>query len=338
MASILKVGDKWRALIRRKGHAAQCKTFGTKAAAEAWARKIEGAIDDGVVAVSLSELTVSQVIQAYRELREATRPIPDTGNEHYMLKALDGGLGDKLAARLTPDDLVDYAKARRDSGAGPYTINMDLSKLGTAMRYGGASLKVALPDAVGAARPTLTYLRLIGGGGKRERRPTEDEFTRIVDHFEKEHGERFRDAVIFSALSAMRRGEVTVLRWVDLDEATKVASVWRKHPKKGKVLERVPILPPAWAVLQMQPRDDERIFPFSGSTLSKYFTNTCRDLSIPDLHLHDLRHEGASSLFEQGYSIEQVALVTGHKSWNMLRRYTQLKPDEFHKLKPKPAL
>ncbi len=35
---------------------------------------------------------------------------------------------------------------------------------------------------------------------------------------------------------------------------------------------------------------------------------------------------GAARLFEAGFSIEQVALVTGHKIWKMLRRYTHLKP------------
>ena len=31
-----------------------------------------------------------------------------------------------------------------------------------------------------------------------------------------------------------------------------------------------------------------------------------------------------------GFSIEQVSLVTGHKDWKMLRRYTHLKPEALH--------
>jgi site-specific recombinase XerD len=53
-------------------------------------------------------------------------------------------------------------------------------------------------------------------------------------------------------------------------------------------------------------------------------------LKIEDLHFHDLRHEGTSRLFEAGFSIQQVALVTGHKDWKMLRRYTHLKPETLH--------
>jgi integrase len=67
-------------------------------------------------------------------------------------------------------------------------------------------------------------------------------------------------------------------------------------------------------------------------TCGKSFTRTCRDLKIEDLHFQDLRHEGTSRLFEAGFSIQQVALVTGHKDWKMLRRYTHLKPETLHRI------
>lgn len=54
-------------------------------------------------------------------------------------------------------------------------------------------------------------------------------------------------------------------------------------------------------------------------------------LRINDLHFHDLRHEATSRLFEQGYQIQEVAIVTGHRSWDMLKRYTQLRPESLHR-------
>lgn len=75
------------------------------------------------------------------------------------------------------------------------------------MRYAGVYLSVALPDVVGAARPLLHHLRLIGGGGKRERRPGEDELHRVVEHLAKEYGQIYADVVAFGAVTAMRRGE-----------------------------------------------------------------------------------------------------------------------------------
>lgn len=52
---------------------------------------------------------------------------------------------------------------------------------------------------------------------------------------------------------------------------------------------------------------------------------------LEDLRWHDLRHEGIPRLFEGGYGVEQVAIVSGHNDWGMLRRYTHLKPESLHR-------
>lgn len=341
MASIIQMpSGKWRAQVFNPNGKRITKTKDTKAAATLWARKIETQLDNGEE-VEVDAVTVGDLIKAYRKLRDASRPISDSGNEHYMLKALDRLLGEKDARRLNTEDLVAYCKERKDEGAGPYTLNMDLSKLSTALRYAASAKHLLIPDSVGLARPLLTHLGLIGGGGKRERRPTEDELERIVAYLTTPDPELdppggrglvYAEAVLFAVATAMRRGEVCRLLWADVDEAKKLVLVRdRKDPRKKVGNNQwVPLLPAAWAIVQRQPKG-ERIFPIEAGTLSKYFTEACRALSIPDLHLHDMRHEGTSQLFEQGYEIPQVALVTGHKKWDNLKRYTQLKPEGLHR-------
>ena len=44
--------------------------------------------------------------------------------------------------------------------------------------------------------------------------------------------------------------------------------------------------------------------------------------------------EASDRDFEAGFSIEQVTLVTGHRDWKMLRRYTHLKPEGLRKTHP----
>ncbi|MCM5682945.1 site-specific integrase [Schlegelella sp. S2-27] len=332
MASILKVGDKWRALIRRKGHKAQCKTFPTKAQAEVWARQREADLDRGEAAPADTGITIGQLIDTYRDLRDKSRPISDSSNEHYQLVKLKKELGDKRAMTIKPQDLVDFASKRKNvDKAGPYTVNMDVSKLGTALRYAASALHITIPDVVGSARPLLAHLGLIGGGGKRERRPTEDELRRVIAHLDAEYGRIYADAVAFAAVAAMRRGEVCSILWKDLDREKRLIGAWRKHPRKAKTWEQVPLLGEAWDIVCRQPDEDERIFPIHPQTLTKYFTQTCSALGIPDLHLHDLRHEGTSRLFEAGYEIQQVALVTGHRDWRNLKRYTNLRPEDLTK-------
>lgn len=333
MASISFVEGAWRALIRRKGHKPISKRFATKGKATEWARGIEAQIDAGQVPkVAASAATVADLISKYRELRAAVRPILDTSTEHYTLKQLAANLGELRAAALSVDDLLGWAKKRRDEGAGAYTVNCDLSKLGTVLRYAGDGM----PDVIGAARPKLAHLGLIGGGGKRERRPTEDELAALAEWLTTAKSVMYADVVLFAVATAMRRGEITRIAWADVDTAKRMVLVRdRKDPRQKKGNDQwVPLLGEAWSLLQRQPRveDELRIFPCDEQTISKYFREACVALGIPDLHFHDLRHEGTSQLFEQGFEIQQVALVTGHKDWRHLRRYTNLKPESLHAL------
>jgi integrase len=157
---------------------------------------------------------------------------------------------------------------------------------------------------------------------------------RLLAWLEKEKGALYADIVRFAVATAMRRGEIVRIQWADVDEAKRMVLVRdRKDPRQKKGNDQwVPLLGDAWPVLMRQPRDDDRVFPRDATTVSKYFTEACQKLGIPDLHLHDLRHEGTSKLFEQGYEIQQMALVTGHKDWRHLRRYTNLKPESLHAL------
>lgn len=329
MASITPRGGRWRVQIRRAGQRPLFRTFRTRAQAQAWARQIETDLDAGRVPGAASGPTVAELIQAYRDLREASRPIADQSNEHYMLEHLEYLLGEKRT--LTPHDLVLFARARKDAGAGPYTINMEVSKLGTVLRYAGAALHLELPDVVGRARPLLTHLGLIGGGGKRHRRPTEDELRRILEALPED----LADVVRFAIASCMRRGEIVRLTWGDVDWDKRLIRVRdRKHPRAKVGNDQwVPLLGEAWEIVRRRRvgEPDERVFAYHEQTISKIFKSACDQLGIVDLHFHDLRHEGISRLFEAGYSIEQVALVSGHQSWAHLKRYTNLRPEDLHK-------
>jgi len=336
MASISFVRGKYRALVRRKGYKSISKSFPTEAKAKAWARDIEGQIVSGKPSTATNDsVTIGQLIEKYRKMRSTTRPILDTSNEHYVLKQLKRTLGEVVASRLTVDDLIGWATSRREEGAGPYTINCDLSRIGTVFRYAGEGLA----DTAAAARPKLSYLGLIGGGGQRERRPTNNEAEAVLQWLAANRGQCYADFAQFAALTAMRRGEVARLLWSDLQTDKKMVLIRdRKDPRKKSGNDQwVPLLGKSWELALQQPKVEERIFPIHPQTMSKYFTEACRALSIPDLHLHDLRHEGISTMFEQGFDIPQVALVSGHKDWRHLRRYTNLKPESLHDLDRRPG-
>jgi integrase len=48
---------------------------------------------------------------------------------------------------------------------------------------------------------------------------------------------------------------------------------------------------------------------------------------VGDLRFHDLRHEATSRFFELGFNTMEVAAITGHKTLQMLKRYTHLRAE-----------
>lgn len=113
----------------------------------------------------------------------------------------------------------------------------------------------------------------------------------------------------------------------------------RKDPRrKAGNDQRIPFLKVSGydpcELIEQQPQlpgsRGERIFPYNGKSVGTAFWRACRNLKIEYLHFHDLRHEGTSRLFEAGFTIEQVALVTGHKDWKVLHRYTHIHPENLH--------
>jgi integrase len=332
MASILQIGQRWRAQVRPPGRKSISKTFDTKKEAEQWARRVEAGMDEERKVLVSDDLTVEQLVKQYRRLREElARPIDPTTNTHYMLEHLVEDLGPERIVDLTPQRLAKWAKARQSEGAGGYTINMELSQLGTAIRHTASFLQLNLPDVVGAARPLLHYGQLITGGGRRTRRPTEDELSALLAWLDG-RDKVVADAVRVAAITGLRRGELARIAWADVDEGRRAVLVrQRKHPRRIEAKDEwVPLLGESWEVIQRQPKSDARIFPVSREKLTDYVTQGTRELGIPDLRLHDMRREATSRLRELGFDADARKAVTGHKSDAVHERYVAVTLESLH--------
>ncbi len=92
-----------------------------------------------------------------------------------------------------------------------------------------------------------------------------------------------------------------------------------------------PLLGESFDIEVKQPNENKLIFPYNPRSVSAGFQRVRNDLEIKDLPYHDLRREGASKLFEQGYSIEEVSQVIGYRNLNILWQVcSQLFPHKLH--------
>lgn len=343
MASIDKRRGKWRAQVRRNGHAL-IRTFARKMDAEAWVRATELAIDQerdpSVRRVSKKDTFASIIDLHIDDLTSYGKPI--RRSKDAVLRRLRADLGDLPVAHLTRERIVQFGRDRATAGAGPATLAVDISFIGTVLTHAAAVHGMHVDtEAVRLARVALSKIGLVGSAKERDRRPTPDELEKLFAYFDGNPRFTFpmTRIVKFAIASAMRQDEIFRIEWRHLDTKNRTITIEdRKDPrKKDGNDQRVPLLSAtgydAYALLieqRAESRVSSRCFPFNGKSVGSCFTRACRDLQIIDLHFHDMRHEATSRLFEAGLTIEQVPLVTGHKDWKMLKRYTQLRPENLH--------
>ncbi|MEJ2792174.1 site-specific integrase [Iodobacter sp. LRB] len=246
-------------------------------------------------------------------------------------------MADVAILELTADKIIDYVRHRRSFGVKPQSIQQDIIYLGCVLKEAKLFAKLDVDIAqYSLANEYLKEKGMISGSVERERRLQDSELGLILagakatEHFRQIP---IADLVRFAIETTMRRSEITRLQWSDLDEKNRTILIRdRKDPKKKIGNDQtVPLLGTSLSIIQAQPRTSEFIFPYKSESVGVAFRGIVSKAGIQDLHFHDLRHEGISRLFEQGYQIQEVALVSGHKSWKNLKRYTQLRAVDLHR-------
>jgi integrase len=334
MAYITKRDNRWRAMIRRTGHPSQSKTFTTKGAAEAWARKIESEIDAGKIG-TIPEYSLAELIDRYIDEVSINKPIGRT--KRSTLNFLKQEIGMVTNKEFSKEFLLNYVLRRMESGAGGVTVSIDLTYLKSvftiAERVWDMPFDLEMFDA---ARTSMMHLGISTRSAKRSRRVSDDELKMIMQHFDNQPRSKqpYSDIILFAVATAMRASEIVGIRWDDLNVERKTIIIRdRKHPtEKFGNDQEVPLINGSFEILMRQKRHEAepRIFPLGEGTLSSVFPRAVQKLGLEDIRFHDLRHEGVSRLFDAGYSIEQVSLLSGHRSWQMLKRYTHLSPTAVH--------
>ena len=346
MATLVRLpSGNWRAQVRRSGRYA-ARTFREKEDAEAWSFALEREIDlTARTPPDWDKWTFEELIDLYlQDMLEAGKVVGRT--RRLFLESIRPSLGKLKVSQLTREAFIKYGRARAGEGTAPGTIMFNFSDLRAVLTYVEAAHKVPFRnDEFEFARITLRKLGLMSRSRPRTRRPSVDEIQGLIDFFENSRRQFIpMDRVIqFAIATAMRQGEIFRIAWTDVDMRRRLITIRdRKSPqeKKGND-EIVPMLNltgyDSWQLLLEQrilTRGKGRVFPYHTASAGAAFARACAFLHIKDLRFHDLRREAATRLFEAGLPIERVALVTGHKTWETLRRYTQLRPEDLVKSPP----
>lgn len=318
----------------------ESRTFSKLTMAKSWGSRRsleledEGAPQDNDV----SRITVGALIIRYIDDPSLGGKAGRT-KRHVLDMLSDCDIAEILLVDLEVADIITHCRERAVTGTGPATISQDVTYLSGVLASAKPVYGIEYTrNPAREARPVLIQMGLIGKSQRRSRRPADYELEQLEEGLRarsERHGSSipFVDILNFSILSCMRIGEVCRLRWADINEQERAILVRdRKDPRKKEGNHMmVALLGEAWDIVQRQPKTSELIFPYKSGSVTAGFQRVRNALGINDLRYHDLRREGASRLFEAGFSIEEVAQVTGHRSLNVLWQvYTELYPKSLH--------
>ena len=320
-------------LIKRDGRIAyrETRTFERKAAASAWIDKTEEALLNprALDEVRQDDPPLRSVIERY--MAESKKAMGRTKKQVLNTLKDEHEIADMLCSAISSADITslatDLGRTRQ-----PATVANYLSHLGAVFAIARAAWRYPLDPAVMKdGHLVAKKLGLTGKGKERDRRPTLAELNIILTHYQAREREvemlPMTKIVPFAIFSTRRQEEIVSIRWSDLDEEhSRVLIRDMKNPtEKAGNNVWVDIPPEAMQIIRVMPRIDDRIFPYTTDAVSASFTRACQFLGIEDLHFHDLRHDGISRLFELGNNIPHVATVSGHRSWQSLKRYTHIR-------------
>lgn len=260
--------------------------------------------------------------------------------KRYVIQMLiESDIANIKLSELKTHHIIEHCRGRVAAGTQPSTVSHDVSYIRSVLEAARPVYGINIDDTViKDARPLLIQMNLIGKSQRRTRRPINDELDLLIEKLKERQSHQysnipFVDILNFSILSCMRISEICSLRWEDIDYKQKSILVRNRKDPRKKIGNHmlVPLLGKSWDILLSQPKNNELIFPYNSKSITAGFQRVRNKLGIADLRYHDLRREGASRLLEQGFSIEEVAQVTGHKNlqtlWNI---YISLFPNSLH--------
>jgi len=346
MATLVKTpSGTWKAVIRKAGWPITTKTFRTKRNADDWARRTEDEMVRGVyVQRSAAErMTVEDALQRY--LREVTPGKRPTSQRTEKLRAaiLTRHLGRYSLATLTPEVIAKFRDDRLAGDVGPdgkrhprknNTIRLELALL-------GHLFTVALKEwGLGLTYNPVQSIRRPPPGPGRDRRLSPEETKRLLAAADAHSNPMLGWIVRLALETGMRSSEIRGLTHKQVDLKRRVI---RLQLTKNNSSRTVPLTREAGRVLQealnhpIRPIDTDLVFfgepGHDGKRRPYQFNPMWRKIKIncglADLHFHDLRHEAVSRLVEAGLSDQEVAAISGHKSMQMLKRYTHLRAEDL---------
>jgi integrase len=320
MATIRKRFGKWQVQIRRHNYPQIIKSFKEKSTASKYAREIELKMDKQQFEdySNAASTTLRDILTRYRD--EITPKKKGAKWETYKLNLLIRHKISSLSLlHLNPTALCalkNELSINRKPGTVKHYFNFINNAWNTAERVWGINLPPKNP---------IKYVILDKVYDRRDRILNEEEYKKLLASASVSNLRILNDMIILAYQTAMRFGEILKLNRRDVDLNKRLITL--RDTKNGED-RTIPISNIAIEVLRKYPFG-ERYFMIKRDQFRHYFEQACRRAEINNFRFHDLRACAITKMFLSGMTVPEVAVISGHKTWSQLSRYTRIKPEQL---------
>jgi len=320
MAYIQKVKRKqdnaYRVFITVDSEKRVTKTFNTKRSAVQFANSIESDRNKLLAYTqSKSRTLLSLVIDKYlNDEYKGTRVNDERVKLNFWIKALS----DKPIIDITTTD-INEALGTLPGHFKNATINRYVAAISVVFSYAVREYGIQVNP--------IRKIPSLPENNERTRFLSDDERTRLFHSGRASHWDKLYLIVLLAITTGARKGELTKLKWNDIDFERRTAYVSTTKNGQPKVM---PLTNEVVKELnRFKDQEPELIFNSEIKTdkpyeFRKLWLKALDKAEIDNFRFHDLRHTCASYLAMNGCSLLEIADVLGHKQISMTARYSHL--------------
>lgn len=333
MASIQKRINKngtfhWRVLIRLKGYPNVCNHFDRKKKAEDWAKDTERQIKEGRYRFDRSnhQRTFLELVDRYKT-DGVLDHLKSAKDVHRHLEYWKGRLGAYALVHLHSDllskerallmDTPTAKGTKRDSA----TVNRYIASLSSCLSY---ARRLRWIDE----NPCFDLTKLKEAKG-RDRTLNADEADQLLAACRESQNSYLYCITLMALTTGMRQGEILKLEWNHVDLEAGIAHI--KETKNGRP-RSVPLVQEIVEELKKlyKSRNPAKLLVFASKTafgkidIKKAWQAAAKKAKLNDVHFHDMRHTYSTEASKQGASTIELSTAMGHRTLQMLDRYTHM--------------
>ncbi len=250
-----------------------------------------------------------------------------------MLRTLVAHFGRRLVKTVTPTDVEKFKAARLNTTAQRSKEKLTIATVNRELELLRAIFGYARREGWLVRSPFERLRGIISKADerRRDRVLSYDEEKRLLDACDDPHRQHLRPILICALDTAMRRGEILKLKWLDVDLTNGVirlraTTTKTEQPRTVGMTARLHAeLSRLW---ELGPQDwDASVFGIS-YTFKRAFASARKAAEITDLRFHDLRHTATTRIVEtKALHTQEAMKITGHTQESTFARYVNPKDE-----------